>query len=418
MRSVRVAIFPGISLLIACGLVAGAWPLAASPDGAGGPGPVRAPSSAGEKDLKSSVDAIIKEAMTSHRIASMVAAVAQNGKTVFQKAYGHDPLYTFAENSPSSGYALGPASKVLTGGAILLLVNDGKVGLDDPVSKYLPEVPESWRPITISQLLAHKSGLPAFPKDAKTFSEAVAAMGKQPLRFKPGSARSENSADFDVLGQVVEKASGEPYLKYMDRTVFKQLKFVDTGDYAKLLFRFVAPQDFSFSTTSSTQGDMRVAGQENASAMSGRGADPITQAKTIDLLYRGMPRYSIPSKGLASNMQDILRLATAIMEPKSSSLFAHPDYLSMAPGWKPCDTGKETMLSVAGLVSEGYGINLTVLPGRRTVLVLLWKMEKGSEASILHDESQDILETALSIPVSSWVCTSQVDETGDDDDQP
>lgn len=409
MRSSRSVIISGIIPLFALALLVAATVLVASPNSPGRPS---------DKDAKGTVDTIVKEAMTNHRIPSLVVAVVQNGKTTLQKAYGRDPFYTFAQNALSNGYALGPASKVLTGGAILLLVGEGKIALDAPVSKYLPDLPEAWRPITIAQLLSHRSGLPAFPREAKTFAAAVEAAGKQPLRFKPGSQRSENNADFDVLGQVVEKASGESYLKYMDRTVLKQLKTGDTGDFGQLLFRFVAPQDFNFATTSSTQGDMRVAGEETATALSGRAPDPITKGKAVDLLYRGLPSYSIPSRGLASNLPDILRIVSAIFEPGSTHLFNNPDYMTLAPGWKACDTGKDTLLTDAGIVSEGYGINISLVPSRKTALILLWKMEKGSEANILHDESQEIMESALSIPISTWVCTSQVDDAAEDDDEP
>jgi CubicO group peptidase (beta-lactamase class C family) len=414
MRSMRFAIKAGIAPLFLFGFLASPSRLFAFPGGAELPAAHSRHANTGDKEVKEKVDSIVKESMANHRIPSFVVAVVQNGKTVFQKAYGHDPLYTFAENAPSNTYALGPASQVLTGGAILLLVGEGKVGLDDPVSKYLSGIPEAWRLITIAQLLSHRSGLPAFPKDAKTFAAAAEAAARQPLRFKPGSQRAENPADFDLLGQVIEKVTGESYLRYMDRTVFKEMKFGDTGDVSQLLFRFVAPQDNRFETTSSTLGDMRVGGEENATAMSGRGYDPVTKGRMVEMLSRGMPDYSIPSRGLASNVPDLLKLSSAIFVPASTHIFNSPDYLTLAPGWKACDTGQDILLTTAGLFGEGYGVNLSLVPSRKTALILEWKMEKGSDATTLRDESQDILESALGLPVSTWICTSQ-EEEGDDE---
>ena len=398
MKSMPSAIFPGVASALALALLAGIHPLDAFPAGAGQPAIPAEFSKAPDKDAKGSAESIVKEAMASHRIPSLAVAVVQNGKTVLQKAYGHDPFYTFADNSPSNGYALGPATQVLTGGAILLLVGEGKVGLDDRVSKYLPDLPEAWGPITIAQLLSHRSGLPMFPKQAKSFADAVQEAGKQPLRFKPGAQRAENAADFDLLGRVVEQVSGETYLKYMDHTVFKQMKFNDTGDFDKLMFRFVTPQDSSFSTTRSTQSMVVVHGEESASTLSGRNGfnpDPVAKAQMMELLYRGIPSYSIPSKGLASNLPDLLKLTSAIFQPSSTQVFNNPDYLTLAPGWKACNTGKDTLLTTAGGASEGYGINLSVVPSRKAAVLLLWKIESGSDNTLMNEESRDILESAL-----------------------
>ncbi|HMD32167.1 MAG TPA: serine hydrolase domain-containing protein [Candidatus Acidoferrales bacterium] len=367
-------------------------------------------------ELRKDVDGIVKEAVTSHKIPSLVVQVTQNGKNVFQKAYGRDPFYPFAENTTSSTYALGPMSQVLTGAGILYLEEQGKLGLEDPVSKYLPGVPETWQAITLKQFLTHRSGIPALPKDARTFAAALEAVGKLPLRFRPGSQQGENSADYDVLGQVIEKVTGQPYLTFMDKIVFKQMKFAVTGDLSKLMFRFVKPQDFTFETTHSTQGDMTANGTANATSLT-RGNDPTVKGNMLDLLYRGIPDYSIPSKGLASNLQDIARISSATFDSGGFQPFSDPNYLILAPGWKSCSTGKDTMLTASGMVSAGFGINVTVLPNRKVALVLLWKMEKGSDVTMLHDESQEILETALSIPVSTWVCTGEDEEEPDEDQQ-
>jgi len=373
-----------------------------------------------EKELRGSVDTIVKDAVANHHISSMVVAVLQNGKTVYQKAYGTDPLFPYAENAPSNPYAIGPMTQVLTGVAVLSLVDEGKLSLDDPVSRYLPDLPETWRPITIGQLLTHRSGLPAFPREAKSFAEAVEEAGKQPLRFRPGSVRSENSADYDVLGQVIEKVSGQKYLFFMDKTVFKQMKFGATGDFSMLLFRFVKPHDFRFSDTMSTQGAVTTSSGASVGTLTEKGGygnyDPEARARMVDLLSRGLPAYAIPSRGLASNLQDIERISSAIFATGGVRAFSGPDYLKLAPGWKGCDTGAETMLTAGGRATSGYGANVRLLPNRKVAVILLWKIDKGSDSSALSEESQDILETALSIPVSSWVCTEA--ETDEDNSDP
>lgn len=366
------------------------------------------------------IDTIVKDAFSAHHISSLVATVIQNGKITFQKAYGVDPLFPYAENAPSNPYALGPLSQVLTGAGVLILNDQGKLSLEEPVSTYLPGLPEAWRPITIGQLLTHRSGLPAFPKTAKTFDEAVQEAAKQPLRFKPGSQRGENSADYDMLGQVIEKVTGQKYIFFMEKTVFKQMKFVATGDFSMLLFRFVAPTDTKFNATTSTQGAVTVSQGASASTLTGHGGygtyDPMAKARMMDLLTRNLPPYSVPSRGLASNMQDVIRIATAIFEPGAVKQFTESNYLALAPGWKGCDTGKDTMLTAAGLGTSGYNINVKLLPSRKVAVILLWRSDKATDNSILDEESQNILESALGIPVSNWVCTGG-DEDQDDDQQ-
>jgi CubicO group peptidase (beta-lactamase class C family) len=413
MKFVRVALISAMGPVLVFALPRGTYPLRAFPLGAKEPRRASALQKRSDKGIRDDVDTIVKEAVANHRIPSLVVAVSQNGKTVFQKAYGHDPLFTFAENAPSNPYALGPASQILTGYGILLLVTQGKLSLDDPLSKYLPNVPETWRPITLSQLLSHSSGLPEFPKEAKSFAAAVEAAGKQPLRFPPGRQRAENSADFDVLGQVIEKVSGQSYLMFMDRTVFRQLKLGTTGDFSKLLFRYVKPEDLRNQTGMGLTG---VEGVQVATTLStNSGYDSISRTMLLDQLSRGIPSYSMPSKGLASNLQDILRLSSAIIEGSPSTIFSNRDYLAIEPGWKACNTGQDILLGAGGLVGIGYGINLIVVPSRKAAVVLLWKMEPGSDQTTLRDEGQEILESALSIPVSHWVCTSEVEESDDDE---
>jgi len=395
--------FPSIPAFLAL-LAAVLLPLSSSP--------------AKEADYKTETERIVTEAVTGHRIPSLVVAIIQNGKVEFQKAYGKDPLYTFAVNATSNTYALGPVSEVLTGAAILELQEKGKLSLDDSVGKYLPDVPEEWRLITLKQFLTHQSGVQELPRDSQSFAAAVAAASKQPMRFRPGAAQSNNPADYDVLGQVIVKVTGQDYNSFMQRNLFKEMKFTATGDYSLLLFRFVAPQDFNPVGPQANTGNTD--GNDSASGLSGQrgfaGINFAERTNLIERLQRGIPGYSVPSRGLVSNVQDIARIANATFTPAGMKGFSNPDYIGMAPGWHSCNTGKDVLLTDAGFGGAGYGINLSVLPSRKTALVLLWKAVKSSDPTNLHDESQEILESALGIPVSTWVCTGTDEENDVPDD--
>jgi len=361
-----------------------------------------------DKTALADLEMLVQEAKTRYHIPSMVVGLLDGGKVVLEKPYGTDPLYTFAKNGRSNVYILGSVSQVYTGYALLLLVQQGRVKLTSPVSQYLPSMPAAWRSITVEQLLAHATGIPEFPKEAGSFTAAVEAVSSTPLRFAPGRARYLNYSDYDILGQVIEKVSGRPYLKFMQDAVFSRMKLSMTGDAATLLaFRLVAPEDVRTTGVANlTRDSFGVAAGTN----SGRRTDSDAKWETLRLMTRGIPEYAIPSKGLVADASDLLKFASAIASGGLPGITL-PDYLKTAPGWNVCRSGDEILLKAHGMTGSGFAAVVDVIPGRKSALVILYKLEPGSEVTDLHQENDDILDQVLAFPVSDMKCNLDPTET-------
>lgn len=142
-----------------------------------------------------SLDAYIARQMTSQHIPGLSLAVIDHGRTVKLKSYGKANLELGTPMTPDSVIDIGSLTKSFTAAAVMLLVQDRKVALDDPIDRYLEETPPIWRGITIRQLLNHSSGLATdgIPIDAETeladFSESefLASAAALPLQAAPGT---------------------------------------------------------------------------------------------------------------------------------------------------------------------------------------------------------------------------------------
>ena len=145
-------------------------------------------------------------------------------------ATGSRALELAAPATPETVYEIGSISKQFTATAILLLVEDAKLSLDDPLSKFVAGAPPSWAPITIRHVLSHTTGLADFDTGQIGFSycrnytgrEFVDLLARQPLQFTPGSAWAYTNA-FPLLGMVVEQVSGQPYTAFVQTRIFDRL---------------------------------------------------------------------------------------------------------------------------------------------------------------------------------------------------
>jgi CubicO group peptidase (beta-lactamase class C family) len=138
-------------------------------------------------------------------------AVVRDGNVVLMKAYGMADVEKGISNSPSTIFRLGSVTKSFTAIAVLQLVEDGKLRLEDPLSKYLEGFPRGDE-IRISNLLSHTAGLPDFTP----YEE----LKKRPLEFDPGSRINYSNSGYFVLGHIIEKVSGQPWDEYLRDHVF------------------------------------------------------------------------------------------------------------------------------------------------------------------------------------------------------
>lgn len=166
------------------------------------------------------------------------AFVSKNDTILLDKGYGYANLEWQISNSPSTKFRLGSITKQFTAAAILLLEETGKITLDDPVKKYMPDTPASWDKITLFHLLTHTSGIPnytAFPEfstmttRSKTPEQQIDVFRNRPLDFDPGSNYAYNNSGYVLLGYLIEKISGQPYHDFITNAIFKPLNMHDSG---------------------------------------------------------------------------------------------------------------------------------------------------------------------------------------------
>jgi CubicO group peptidase (beta-lactamase class C family) len=164
--------------------------------------------------------------------------VARGNDVLLDKGYGFANLEWNIPDSPRTKFRLGSITKQFTAASILLLEERGKLNVEDPVKKYMPDAPAAWDKITIFNLLTHTSGIPnftGFPDYRKlepfsaTAEELVARFRDKPLDFQPGEQWSYSNSGYVVLGYLIEKLSGDSYAHFLEDNIFKPLGMVDSG---------------------------------------------------------------------------------------------------------------------------------------------------------------------------------------------
>jgi D-alanyl-D-alanine carboxypeptidase len=176
------------------------------------------------------VDDYVRAQLKARNLPGVSVAIVKDGRLVKSGGYGLASLELDAPATPQTVYEIGSISKQFAADAILLLAEEGKLRLDDPISKYLDPAPPSWAAITLRHILTHTSGLADFDTGDIGFSyrreytaaEFVELLAKQPLQFAPGDRWNYTNA-FPLLGIVVERASGLPYAEFVRTRIFKPL---------------------------------------------------------------------------------------------------------------------------------------------------------------------------------------------------
>ncbi len=191
--------------------------------------PARAVTTA--EDLAAYADRILAAAYPADQPGA-AAIVMKDGQVVLRKGYGMANLELGVPVSPDMVFEIGSVTKQFTAAAVLLLQEQGKLRVEDDVTKYLPDYPTHGETITIDHLLTHTSGIPSytglpewFPRvreDMKV-EDVIALFKDKPLEFKPGEKQRYNNSAYFLLGAVIEKASGKTYEKFVEEEIFQKL---------------------------------------------------------------------------------------------------------------------------------------------------------------------------------------------------
>jgi CubicO group peptidase (beta-lactamase class C family) len=176
--------------------------------------------------LDSSIDAYVRDVMAQRHIPGLALAVIRQGRVERVASYGQASLEFSVPVTPTTLFHVASVTKSFTAVGIMKLVEAGKLKLDDPISTYLDGLPESWRGVTVGQLLSHTSGLPDVVKPgnpdpiAETPEEALALLRDRPLNFAPGTQYRYDQTDYMLLGLVIERLSALSYTKFCQTQLF------------------------------------------------------------------------------------------------------------------------------------------------------------------------------------------------------
>lgn len=174
------------------------------------------------------IDAYLKAEMDRTHVPGVAVAVVQNGNLVFAKGYGLANLEHQVPVRPETVFQSGSTGKQYTAMAVLMLMEEGRLHLDDSIRKHLTDAPRAWRDITIRHLLAHTSGLGDFPPNRdlrKVLSDAelLAYLYQQPSGFAPGTRFHYSNVGYSILGFLIGRVSGQHYGDFLQARVFKPL---------------------------------------------------------------------------------------------------------------------------------------------------------------------------------------------------
>jgi D-alanyl-D-alanine carboxypeptidase len=162
----------------------------------------------------------------------VAAIVVKDGKVVYREARGLANVEKKVPLTPDSVFRLGSVTKQFTSMAVMMLVEQGKIGLRDPIDKYLPGYPQG-QTITVEHLLTHTSGIQSYTdipgymtskvQADLTVAQLIDAFKNEPMPFAPGTRYRYNNSGYVLLGAIIEKASGQTYAAFIADHIFKPL---------------------------------------------------------------------------------------------------------------------------------------------------------------------------------------------------
>ena len=205
--------------LLAVGFLFFCWPL------------LHAQSGALPAEMRDKVDALAKNALGDTGVPSASIAIVQSGVITYLHAYGDSRIEPRQPAAPTMRYSIGSISKQFTAAAVLLLAEQDKLSLDDPVSRFVPNLTRA-NEVTIRELLSHTSGyqdywpqdyVPPFMLQPVTAEKILDLWARKPLDFDPGTQWQYSNTNFVIAGMIAEKVSGEPLLQFLSEHIFAPL---------------------------------------------------------------------------------------------------------------------------------------------------------------------------------------------------
>lgn len=183
------------------------------------------------------IDDRVQAIMTERHIPGAAIAVIKSGRVVRVKGYGVASLEFNVPVTIETVFEIGSVSKQMTAAGIMLLVQEGKVNLDERILKYLPNTPDAWKDVTVRHLLTHTSGVKSYTSldgfelsQRMTMDDFIKKLSPHPLEFIPGERNIYSNSGFNLLAYIIQTQSGKKYFDYMREKIFVPLGMTKTSD--------------------------------------------------------------------------------------------------------------------------------------------------------------------------------------------
>jgi CubicO group peptidase (beta-lactamase class C family) len=333
--------------------------------------------------LETRLDDYMNALTALHRFGGAVL-VARDGVPVLAKGYGFANAEWQVANAPTVKFRVGSITKQFTATLIMMLQNDGKLAVSDPVCKFVPACPAAWRPITLHQILTHTAGVPEYtelPSFKRTQAlpatpaQLLARFKSLPLDFKPGTKFKYSNSGYVLLGFVLERVTGTPYATLLKTRIFDVVHMDDSGydDNAAII-------------------PHRAAGYTSR-----RGQ--LANAAYIDM--------TIPyaAGSIYSTVKDLLKwdqaLYTTALLPKGSLDAMFTPYKAIAGyGWAIDTQFGHKMISHNGGI-DGFVSNIARYPDDKVTIIVLSNLEMAPIGPLAKDLAAIVFDQPYTIPAEA-----------------
>ncbi|MEO7977250.1 serine hydrolase [Flavobacterium sp.] len=181
------------------------------------------------KLIEQKIDTYIKEVIELNEIPGAALAVIKDGKVIYEKYYGKASLEENTAVDKTTAFKIFSTTKLITSVGIFQLIEKEKLSLEDPISKYLNNLPKEWKKIKIKNLLTHSSGLPDIVQFedilfSLPYSEKISLLSKKPMQFATGNQYRYNQTNYLFLAKIIEKITSLPFDEYILKNQFPKAK--------------------------------------------------------------------------------------------------------------------------------------------------------------------------------------------------
>lgn len=175
------------------------------------------------------IDNYVKEAIKANQIPGLAIGVVKDSKVIFEQYYGTENLEDAKKVSPSSMFRIYSTSKLMTDVGVFQLIEQGKLSLEDNVSKYVENLPQEWQNVKVKNLLTHSSGIPDFIAFSDILpeysgSKTIERLSKEKMDFTTGNEFRYNQTNYMLLSMIIEKITGQSFEDFILNNQFSDVK--------------------------------------------------------------------------------------------------------------------------------------------------------------------------------------------------